>query len=482
MKFLLLLKAPHYLRPFVGTVQRLAERGHHVQIAWFTEAATQGGQHGEPFADYPGVTFTTVPGTRSMHRREVATLRRAWNYLRYLEEPYAGATKLRQRAFAKVWRLIREDETAEGGDPGMALTLRERRRIKAVLEYVEELIPPDPVCERFLRDTRPDVLLVSPLVDLNSSTQADFVKAATRLAIPTGMLVYSWDNLSTKGGLHTMPDRVFVWNKQQRREATNLHGVPRDRLVVTGAPRFDPFLACKPAVDRAIFYASLGLDPTKPLVMYVCSSAFVSGDELSFIQRWLRELRSSPSDRVRQCNVVVRPHPDVPLVDIEMPATKPDWGVDLAPAVRRPFSDERAVVLNTTSVTPQGLFECLWHSNVVVGLNTSAEIEAALVGRPVLSILAGEAADGQETTLHFHYLLKEHGGFVQPAGSLAEHAAQLDSVLCRPGKEGKFARKWAMAFVRPLGADTPVSHVLAEAIEREFSRRPLVDVPADVSV
>ena len=482
MKFLLLLKAPHYLRPFVGTVQELAARGHEIRIAWFTEAGKTRDEDREPFAPYPGVTFMTVPGTRSVHRREVATVRRFWNYLRYLDEPYRGATKLRQRALSKVWRLIRNSPTSPDRDTGLTLSARELRRLKAVLEYVEELIPSDPACEEFLRELRPDALLVSPLVDLNSSTQADFMKAAARLGIATGMLVYSWDNLSTKGGLHTMPDRVFVWNKRQRREAVQLHGVSRDRVVITGAPRFDPFLACKPTVGRSTFYTSLGLNPKKRLVMYVCSSAFVSGDELPFIRRWLHELRASPFDSVRDCNVIVRPHPDVSLVDIEMPATKPDWGSNIAAAVRRPFEDDRAVVLNTTSVTPQGLFECLWHSHAAVGLNTSAEIEAALTGRAVLSILAGDAADGQESTLHFHYLRSEHhDGFVRAASSFAEHTEQLDAVLRTWKGVGKQARRRAMSFVRPHGRATPVSHTLAEAIEREFSPSPVAGVPADVS-
>ena len=38
------------------------------------------------------------------------------------------------------------------------------------------------------------------------------------------------------------PDRVFLWNDRQRDEACELHGVPADRVVVTGAQLFDQFL------------------------------------------------------------------------------------------------------------------------------------------------------------------------------------------------------------------------------------------------
>ena len=245
--------------------------------------------------------------------------------------------------------------------------------------------------------------------------------------------------------------------------------MPADRIVITGAPRFDPFLACQPRLSRDEFCAPIGFDPKRPIVTYVCSSAFVSGNELPFVERWLRQLRGVSSPELRECNVIVRPHPDIPLISLDMPAIKPEWNLGEIAAVRHPFHDDRAVVLNTTSITPQGLFECLWHSAAVVGLNTSAEIEAGLLGRPVLTIRAGNDADGQESTLHFHYLLEEHGGFVRIATSLEEHQAQLEATLVGGVKLGRIVRKRAMSFVRPHGADRPVSEVLADAIEREFS-------------
>ena len=51
------------------------------------------------------------------------------------------------------------------------------------------------------------------------------VKAARALGLPTLMLVWSWDNLSSKAVLHEHPDRLLVWNETQAREAEELHGV-----------------------------------------------------------------------------------------------------------------------------------------------------------------------------------------------------------------------------------------------------------------
>jgi hypothetical protein len=45
------------------------------------------------------------------------------------------------------------------------------------------------------------------------------------------MLLFSWDNLSTKGTLHVAPDLMFVWNERQRREAAELHDYPPERVA-----------------------------------------------------------------------------------------------------------------------------------------------------------------------------------------------------------------------------------------------------------
>ena len=55
--------------------------------------------------------------------------------------------------------------------------------------------------------------------------------------------VGSWDHLTTKGLIHEVPDRVLVWNEAQKQEAIALHGVPAERVLVTGAQAYDHWFA-----------------------------------------------------------------------------------------------------------------------------------------------------------------------------------------------------------------------------------------------
>jgi len=320
------------------------------------------------------------------------------------------------------------------------------KNLNHLLALMEETIPSDGVVEEFLRSEQPDVLVVTPLINLGSY-QADFVKSAKAVGVPVVFPVFSWDNLSTKGLIHVQPDRVLVWNARQRVEATDLHRVPAENVVVTGAPRFDEFFAMTPQTSREGFCETYGLDPRQPIVTYLCSSEFVAGGEAAFVLRWIGEVRRARS--LKGCNILIRPHPR---------EQKP-WKAFSPPDPRVAVSLPRAINADQT------LFDTVHHSAAVVGLNTSAQLEAGIVGRPVLTILAPEFAEGQQGTLHFGYLLKEQGGFVEVAPDFETHRRQLAAAVA--GEYDSVAiRRFIEQFLRPQGLGHPATPLMVEAIEQ----------------
>ena len=114
-------------------------------------------------------------------------------------------------------------------------------------------------------------------------------------------------------------------------------------------------------------------------------------------------------------------------------------------------------------IEPDALSRLLADADAVVALNTSAEIEAAIAGRPVLTFRAGEEARGQEGSIHFTYLLEQNGGFVLDAATLEEHVDKLGAVL-RGDWDPEPLRRFVERFVRPNGLDRPVTPLLAETI------------------
>ena len=115
----------------------------------------------------------------------------------------------------------------------------------------------------------------------------------------------------------------------------------------------------------------------------------------------------------------------------------------------------------------------MYHSAAVVGINTTAEIESAIVGRGVYTVLAPEFRDTQEGTLHFQHLRRADGGLVHvaderrgaPASSWTRRCAARTTTTAR-------CRRFVEAFVRPHGLDVPATPQLVEALEALAARAP----------
>jgi hypothetical protein len=441
--------------PFARTLRLLAERGHHVHVVFKRVKTAESRRDLEQLArEYPAITFGHAPGGRGSDWDPLARkLRATIDYLRYLQPRYRDAEKLRARAErnapAAGRRLGRAARAL--GPPGVAAALGALRR-------VERCLPPPPWIQRRLANGAYDLILVTPLIELGSS-QSDWLRAAKRSGLRTGYPVLSWDNLTNKGLLRDVPDRVFVWNEVQAREAVDLHGVPRERVVVTGAQPFDHWFEWTPSRSREEFCAEAGLPADRPFLVYVCSSGFVAPDEPAFVRRWITELRAH-GGLLAEAGILVRPHP---LFAVQ-------WeGIEL--------DDPRAAIWPRHDQDPsdeQGrlnYFDSIYHAAAMVGINTTAQIEGAIVGRPVHTVLADDFRLTQEGTLHFHYLEDGATGELIVGRTFAEHAAQLEESL-----DGHFDRerneRFLRWFVRPLGLDVSGSEQLADAVE-ELGREPM---------
>ena len=430
------------IRHFDGVIQRLTDRGHTVILA---AAAKRNGLKGTGLGSGGRIEIVACPTHRVDRWKHLAPqLRLVRDYLRFFEPAHAHAAKLAERAASytpDAWRA-RIDR-----HPWIR---RHARLVGRVLALIEWAIPSDRYFELFIKYHEADLVLVTPLVDFGSY-QTDYVKAAQRLGVPVAFLPFSWDNLTNRGLIRVHPDRVFVWNELQQREAVELHGVPAERVVVTGAARFDDFADLRPSTTREEFCAPLGLDPSHPLLLYVCSSPFVAPREVEFVRRWIEAIRGSADPKLSAAGVLVRPHP----VHTEQ------WdGVS--------FDDLPNVAIwrqPTTMNTDQGLYDSLHHSVALAGLNTSAMLEGALAGRTSFTVLAPEFAGGQEQTLHFQYLRAENGGVVTVAQDLAEHLKHLQYAVIGERKMERKARGFVTTFLKPLGLSGRVDRIVARELE-----------------
>jgi hypothetical protein len=437
-----------YFRNFEAAVALLAERGHDIHLAADREEALGGRELVERLAArYPGrVSIGFAPILQWGRYRQVAgALRLGLDYLRYSDPRYQSTPKIRDRAYERTpWFVL------------VLAALPWRGAVTRALEYVEAAVPRQKGVDQFLAGQRPDLLLITPLIELGSP-QLDYVRGARSLGIRSALCVWSWDHLSSKALIRVVPDTVLVWNETQKLEAARFHAIAPERVVVTGAQCFDQWFDRTPSRARDTFCRRVGLPPDRPFFLWVCSALFRgSPPEVDFVRRWVAAIRASADPAVRAAGILIRPHPQ--RLD---EWTDASWTL----------AYEDVAVHGGNPVDEQGradYFDSMFHSAAVAGLNTSALVEAAIVDRPVLTILEPEFRDNQEGTFHFHYLLTVGEGFLNTSRSLERHVAQLGDALA--GRLAGRNRPFVEQFIRPRGlgvAATPVFADTAESLARQ---------------
>ena len=450
MKILVIARHYSYLRLFESAIEGLAARGHELTLAADREEAMGGRQMVERIAArYPNVTLADVPNRHAGAWSELARrLRLGIDYFRFLDPRYAKTIHFRKRAADRAPRIVVRLANSRLGSwlGGPAGILR-------ILRVLERGIPAASAIEGFISSQAPDVLLITPLVDIGSP-QLDHLAAAQRLGVRTVLPVASWDHLSSKSLLRTIPDRVILWNEKQRTEAIDMHGVPADRIVVTGAQCYDQWFDRTPALGYDAFCARVGLRSDRPYILYVCSSLFRGTTfEPAFTERWIQAVRGSADPRLKDIGILVRPHP----------ARLDEWKqVDLTGYHNVAFWGAHPV----DAEAKEDYFDSLYYSSAVVGINTSAFIEAAVVGKPVFTVLEPEISENnQEGTLHLHYLLDEDSGVLRASRSLDEHVPQLAAALAGHGAGDPKAARFVDGFVRPFGRSEAATPRFVQAVE-----------------
>ena len=205
--------------------------------------------------------------------------------------------------------------------------------------------------------------------------------------------------------------------------------------------------------------------------LFVCSALLEgSPPESTFVIQWARQLRQSQHPVLRDCSILVRPHfkrgDEWQAIDFSGLGHISCWP---------PAGD---VPVDARSKTDY--FDSLFHATAVVGLNTSAMIEAAIVGRPVSTVLLPEFRDSQEGTVHFHYLLDGPNALLRATRSLQEHEHHIAEVLEGRHPDADRSARFVRHFVRPGAPDVSATTRFVETLEALAARPAPPPQPAPI--
>lgn len=338
------------------------------------------------------------------------------------------------------------------GIPGVKLLIKSKFG-GGLLIGLEKMAPADKETVLQLKSINPDVLVYS-LSNMHYDTpDTDYVKAAKALGIPTVLVILTWDNLIIKGQVLIEPDIMLAWNSNHMQEAVDLHGVPEEKIRLIGATVFDRWFGVQsPKRTREEFCASHGIDPKAPIFTYLGSSANIAKDETEIALKLKKSLENSSDAKTRSAQMIFRSHH----------ANSTTY--ENFPNVRGIFHIPKGGKLEDPQENDQLHLETLIYSDFVVGINTSAMLEALILERPVLTYLSDEFRETQTDVQYFRDLLRER---VIGVAESAEDFAKLASNLLTGKDAHKEERKRFIArFFRPRGLTKPASQAAAEEIEK----------------
>jgi hypothetical protein len=444
MKILLALRSISHFRHFSEVVQCLNDEGHAVRIVIDKETKENSTDRAlrDRLHQAKNVEVEFRKKRLSTWAKRHARIGDFISYALYFrpDHPSPDLAERWEKRLSPVLRVLLR--------LGVGRKLLMSSAVLKVLKRIQRRLPPDPLLVQKLKEYAPDVVLASPFIYEHTSVETEYIRAALSLKIPSIVAVLSWDNLTTKGTFHALPDAVLLWNEPLKREAVELHGLPSERIIVTGAPTFDFWFAMQPQLSREEFCELVGLDASRPYVVYLGSSWSIAQDERSFVQEFAKALAAEPSTQGVQ--VLMRPHP-------------------LNAKVWEDFEQENVRVWPRAGQWPDSLdsrqeyYETLRHSVAVMGVNTSAFLDAAVMDKPCVTAVTEHYRGTQSGRGHFAHLVQ--GDFIEMAQSLESAAGVIGGIVAGEDAKAVQRRAFVESFLRPHGLEHNASEVFARSME-----------------
>jgi len=329
--------------------------------------------------------------------------------------------------------------------------------VQKLLRLIEQQIPVAPEIKYHISMHTPHLLVALPLVT-GDSREGEYVQAARSLGIPTVFSMFSWDNISSKGTFHAKPDYHIVWNEPLAYELSRLHKIPRETIYISGAPRFHRLIVDKDSyiLPREEFCRIVGIDPAKKYILYTGSTYLLDNKLQKTLEEDILILKIADALAENQLtsnvNILVRPHPVNPfMIPALKEANHSHVNVFPSPGEMPDTEKKRRMYYNS-----------IYHSLAMVGINTTAFLEASVLDRPCITITKDYGETHQLP--HFHHL--EEGGFLEKAMDASDVAEIVENILNGIDKFAFNRRKFSENFIYPVGIEKSVIHAYVDLIEK----------------
>ncbi len=131
----------------------------------------------------------------------------------------------------------------------------------------------------------------------------DLIRESKKRGIFVVGMVRSWDNLTGRGIIREIPDRIIVQNEIMKEECEKYNRVAEKNIEIVGIPHYDNYLNIA-VTPRDVFFNKIGLDPSKKTVLFITiADSFLqkqfSKDSVSYNEYVLELLRCLDPNKVQ---------------------------------------------------------------------------------------------------------------------------------------------------------------------------------------
>ena len=450
MKILFVLRTAGWFPYHQTTIDHLIARGHQVTLLFESKVEPPDDRGFQEWrASGRRITVGESLRRRGLLRRPLFAMREIRSYAGYCRRgPDVSFYRERWRRYLPLWLqgVLARSRFTE--------SVLRSQVTDGLLAALERTAPPSLQIVRALRRDKPDCVVASP-TNLLADEEVEYIKAANALGIPSIVPVLSWDNLTTKGLIHVRPDFILAWHHGHAEEARAIHGIPADRIVVTGSPFFDKwFDATRRPGSRTAACRRIGIDPSVPYLLYLGSSANIARDESWLVLALVRALREAHDPQVRRLQVVFKPYPGSSPRNLRV----------------LPRLDEAGILVrgrehgrpNTTEGVGQ-FRDMLHHAAAVIGINTTGMIDAILCDRPCVALAVKRYRSTQMDTMHFRRMQESKALWTTRSVSGAVQA--VSRILGGDDPTAAARRRFVATYARPRGVGAQAGEAAALAIE-----------------
>jgi len=226
---------------------------------------------------------------------------------------------------------------------------------------------------------KPDILFSPSILSID---EFYFVEYCQKKKIPVVSMVMSWDNMTSKGRMPYIPEKLIVWNETMAKEVKDVHKYPMEKTAITGAPQFDFYL--NPVMPKKEFFKKYELDPKKRLICFCAglnSFETSDGDDIDIIIKAMQDGRI-PGD----VQLIVRSHPNMTNFSSWEKFAGNSRVVLMKPGKYDKKSSALTGGFNATLDDMKLMAALMKYSDVFVNVHSTTSLDASIFDKPVVNI------------------------------------------------------------------------------------------------